>query len=185
MRQILVFGSNLQGVHNAGAALTARQYYGAIYGQGAGLQGNSYAIPTKDSRLKPLPLKQIEEFVRRFVVFVYSCNLKKKDYYFKITAIGCGLAGYTPEQIAPFFEKLLYIDNVCLPEQFLDIYKKNEANSKHYKPEEQRKLLRKNIELLFKKGFTQQEIADRLGIHQPTVNRYIKKIRDRYENSKN
>ena len=179
MREIFVFGSNLAGRHGAGAALTARQYYGAVYGQGAGLQGNSYAIPTKDFRLRSLPLAQIQEYVRRFIVFVYSCNLQNKDYFFKITAIGCGLAGYTLEQIAPFFEKLLYVENVSLPEQFLEIYK---VSSKHYKSEEKRQILQKKILLLHEKKFTQQEIADKLGIYQPTVNRYLKKLLKDKEN---
>ena len=96
---VFVFGSNLAGRHGKGAALFARKYKGAVYGQGEGFQGNSYAIPTKDAGLKTLPIKDIEKHVKSFLVFA-SLRL---DLEFEITNVGCGLAGYSPEQIAPLF----------------------------------------------------------------------------------
>ena len=97
---IFVFGSNLAGRHGAGAALFARQKHGAIYGQGIGLQGNSYALPTKNMYIRTLPLQEIKKHVDVFIQFA-------KDNYemvFQVTRIGCGLAGYSETQIAPMFK---------------------------------------------------------------------------------
>lgn len=96
---IFVFGSNLAGRHGKGAALYARQHHGAIYGLGVGRQGDSYAIPTKDERLRVLPLDVIHDHVRDFIEYA-SAN---PGLQFQVTAIGTGLAGYTHEQIAPMF----------------------------------------------------------------------------------
>lgn len=96
---IFVFGSNLAGRHGKGAALEARRHHGALYGQGTGLQGASYAIPTKDERLKTLPLPRIKTFVDTFIAFAQS----RPDLTFNLTRIGCGLAGYNDHQIAPLF----------------------------------------------------------------------------------
>lgn len=100
MTDIFTFGSNLRGAHGKGAALEAIQKYGAIYGQGVGLQGQSYAIPTKDERLYPLALPHINEFVTLFKTFA---NLHQEVFRFNVTRIGCGLAGYRDQQIAPMF----------------------------------------------------------------------------------
>jgi hypothetical protein len=96
---IFVFGSNLAGRHGKGAALFARQHHGAVYGQGEGLQGTSYALPTKDARLRSLPLEWIGYYVLRFLDFAQ----RHPDLTFHVTPIGCGLAGYAPAQIAPLF----------------------------------------------------------------------------------
>ena len=112
MTEIFVFGSNLAGRHGKGAALFARKHHGAIYGQGEGLQGTSYAIPTKDEHLRTLPLYVICDYVDQFVQFAEA----HQELTFNVTPIGCGLAGYTPEQIAPFFEQVT--QNVRLPEVF-------------------------------------------------------------------
>lgn len=96
---IFVFGSNLAGRHGAGAALFARRNHGAIYGQGIGPQGNSYAIPTKDYHIQTLPLETIQGYVNEFLH--YARNHPELD--FQVTRIGCGLAGYTDAQIAPMF----------------------------------------------------------------------------------
>lgn len=112
--KIFVFGSNLAGRHGMGAALFARQKYGAIYGQGEGLQGNSYAIPTKDENIKTLSLPRIGTFIANFVSFARS----RPDLVFEVTKIGCGLAGYSEDDIRPLF--VLHIgglpSNVRLPE---------------------------------------------------------------------
>lgn len=100
MKTIFVFGSNLAGRHGKGAALYARQKYGAIYGQGQGRQGNSYAIPTKDGRLKTLSLDTIADNIVTFLEYA----LEHPELKFKITPIGCGLAGYRRDEIKPLFE---------------------------------------------------------------------------------
>lgn len=109
---IFVFGSNLAGRHGKGAALHARKHCGAIYGQPEGLQGNSYAIPTKDGSLRVLPLPDIERNVARFVAFARM----RPELRFRLTPIGCGLAGYRYEQIAPMFRAAP--PNVELPDEF-------------------------------------------------------------------
>jgi len=97
---IFVFGSNLAGIHGAGAALVARQKFGAKLGVGVGLSGRSYAIPTKDKYLKTLDLEVIKHYVDMFKSFTYSA----KEYKFWVTRVGCGLAGYKDYQIAPLFK---------------------------------------------------------------------------------
>ena len=96
---IFVFGSNLAGRHGKGAALTAFRTHGAIYGQGYGMQGNSFAIPTKDENLNTLPINKIEKYVNNFIKYA-TLN---PDLMFQVTRIGCGLAGYEDEDIAPLF----------------------------------------------------------------------------------
>lgn len=98
--EIFVFGSNLAGRHGKGAALTAFKQYGAIYGQGIGLQGSSYAIPTKDEQIKTLPLNKIRRYVEQFIKFARL----NPEMTFKVTAIGTGLAGYDEKDIAPMFK---------------------------------------------------------------------------------
>ena len=125
MREIFVFGSNLAGRHGKGAALFARENHGAIYGQGEGLQGNSYAIPTKDRNLKVLDLENIRTYIWRFCRFAYM----HPELKFNVTKIGCGLAGYTPEEIARQFPLLtLEMENVILPEEFKVILEKRKVN---------------------------------------------------------
>jgi hypothetical protein len=109
---VFVFGSNLRGAHGKGAALWAKQHRGAIYGQGEGFQGNSYAIPTKDERIQTLPLFRIRNYVDRFKRFARE----HPELTFQLTPIGCGLAGYSPEHIAPMFEDAPA--NVILPAEF-------------------------------------------------------------------
>jgi hypothetical protein len=110
--EIFVFGSNLAGRHGKGAALAARKQHGAIYGQSEGLQGNSYAIPTKDELLNTLHIDTIDMAVERFLEFAVA----HPEMTFNVTPIGCGLAGYKPEQIAPFFKGAP--ENVLLPDEF-------------------------------------------------------------------
>ena len=100
---IFVFGSNLGGRHGKGAALEARNKWGAIYGVGVGHQGWSYAIPTKSAGLDTLPLDIIKLYVEQFVAYAHDFDFMYPYITFKVTNIGCGLAGYIPEQIAPMF----------------------------------------------------------------------------------
>lgn len=96
---VFVFGSNLAGNHGAGAARYALDNHGAIYGQGMGHQGNSYAIPTKDSNLNTMRLSTISEYVDMFLEYAR----KNPHLTFKVTRVGCGLAGYSSDDIAPMF----------------------------------------------------------------------------------
>lgn len=108
--QIFVFGSNKAGRHGKGAALYALRYHGAIYGQGVGMQGNSFAIPTKDAELRVLRLKEIQFYVALFLK--YASLHPEMD--FNVTKIGCGLAGYQEHEIAPMFKNAPF--NCNLPE---------------------------------------------------------------------
>ena len=98
---IFVFDSNLAGKHGAGAALEARKKWGAVYGQGVGRQGESYAIPTKDENIKTLSLFDIKVYVDEFLE--YAESLPHQLFY--VTRVGCGLAGYQDWQVAPLFIK--------------------------------------------------------------------------------
>jgi len=96
--QVFVFGSNLAGVHGAGAAKAALRY-GARPGHGIGLQGRSYAIPTKDYDLNTLSLDAIKPYIERFKKITLECP--HVDFF--VTRVGCGLAGYKDKDIAPLF----------------------------------------------------------------------------------
>jgi hypothetical protein len=115
MTEIFVFGSNLAGRHGKGAALFAKEHHGAIYGKGWGRQGNSYGIPTKGYKLEVLPLTEIEKYVTIFLQYAND----HRELIFKLTPIGCGLAGYLPEEIAPFFKGAP--ENVHLPKEFQEV----------------------------------------------------------------
>lgn len=97
--RIFVFGSNLAGRHGKGAALEAKEKWGAVYGQGIGHHGQSYAIPTKDWDLESLPLNTIQVFVATFLNYAQD----HPDLRFRVTRVGCGLAGYTEAEIKPMF----------------------------------------------------------------------------------
>lgn len=113
--KIFVFGSNLAGRHGAGAALYAKQHHGAVQGLGWGRCGNSYALPTKDYELRPLSFDRIEYYVGNFLVYARA----NPQMVFEVTAVGCGLAGYTPALIAPMFVDAP--ENCELPSVFLSV----------------------------------------------------------------
>jgi len=96
---IFVFGSNLAGRHGAGAALHARNAWGAKYGVGEGPTGSAYAIPTKDEHIKTRALVDIKASVDRFLDYARCRPFET----FQVTRVGCGLAGYTDDQIGPMF----------------------------------------------------------------------------------
>jgi len=106
--EFFVFGSNARGMHGGGAAAAAMKYYGAVWGQGEGLQGQSYAIPTMGT------LEETEQAIQRFIQFAKV----HPEMKFLVTRIGCGIAGYTPRQIAPMFASAVNVENVCLPKDF-------------------------------------------------------------------
>lgn len=110
--QIFVFGSNKLGRHGGGAAKAALDYYGAVYGDGLGLRGRSYALPTKYTPAESMPLDEINEAVHDFIEFA-SMNLSKK---FFVTRVGCVLAGYQDSQIAVMFKHAP--TNCNFPEQW-------------------------------------------------------------------
>lgn len=125
--EIFVFGSNLKGVHGAGAAKKAYQSFGAIWGRPSGIQGKSYAIPTKDQHLKPLPLGIITKFIKDFIVFAQN----NPKFTFFVTKIGCGLAGYCTADIATIFNNIPNIpSNVVLPIEFSPKYETLPVQSK-------------------------------------------------------
>lgn len=126
--EVFVFGSNELGLHGSGAARMARKW-GAEYGQGFGMMAQSFAIPTKDWEIEQLPLEMIEFYVKRFIAFADRHMSARWKFY--VTKIGCGLAGYTPEDIAPMFKEAMSIKTVYLPQEFIDI-----INSLEVKPEE-------------------------------------------------
>lgn len=115
MREIFVFGSNLAGIHGAGAALFARKHHGALQRVGVGLQGSSYAIPTKDEHIRTLPLSVIEKHVKDFIAFANQHH----EMAFNVTRIGCGLAGYKDQDIAPMFRGAPV--NCRLPDEWRNI----------------------------------------------------------------
>jgi hypothetical protein len=110
--EIFVFGSNLAGMHGGGAARAARLYFGAVMGQGVGLQGQSYAIPTMQG-----DADTIRPYVDGFIAFARQHPEKK----FLVTRIGCGIAGFDAEDIAPLFRDAMQVSNISLPADFWDV----------------------------------------------------------------
>lgn len=96
---IFVFGSNLAGIHGAGAARDAHLNHGAVMGIGEGRTGNAYALPTKDWHIQSLSLREIAVHARRFILYA---NRNPTEQFF-VTRIGCGLAGFKDADIAPLF----------------------------------------------------------------------------------
>lgn len=96
---IFVFGSNLAGRHGMGSARRAFQTFGANYGVGQGMCGRSYAIPTKNHSLHTLPLEAIRNYITLFLHYA----LRHPEFEFFVVNVGCGLAGYKPKEIAPYF----------------------------------------------------------------------------------
>lgn len=104
--EIFVFGSNLAGMHGGGAAYVAHRKFGAIMGQGVGLQGQSYAIPTMQGGVET-----IRPYVDEFIAFAKE----HQDLTFFVTRIGCGIAGFTDEEISPLFKEAHSVGNIVLP----------------------------------------------------------------------
>ena len=104
--EIFVFGSNLKGMHGGGAAYIAYRKFGAIMGQGVGLQGQSYAIPTMQGGVDT-----IRPYVDEFIAFAKQHT----ELTFLVTRIGCGIAGFTDEEISPLFKAAHGVENIVLP----------------------------------------------------------------------
>ena len=110
--EIFVFGSNEAGIRGAGAARIANKLFGSEFGKGVGRTGQTYAIPTKNHMIRTLSLHAIEKYVKAFIE-----ESKNYSYLtFLVTEIGCGLAGYTPRDIAPMFKDIP--ENIIIPESF-------------------------------------------------------------------
>jgi len=115
--EIFVFGSNTAGRHGAGAAKTAMGW-GAKYGQGEGLQGRTYGIPTVNAAItNKLNVNKIAKYVDNFIVFAKE----HPEMIFLVTEIGCGLAGWTVKDMAPLFKEAIEISNIHLPNKFWNI----------------------------------------------------------------
>lgn len=112
--EIFVFGSNERGLHGSGAARIAKLKFGAIQGQGVGLQGQSYAIPTMH-----VPLPKIKQYVSEFIEFAKL----HQELFFFVTRIGCGKAGHDEDDIAMLFKDAILLNNVCLPSTFIEVIK--------------------------------------------------------------
>lgn len=116
--EIFVFGSNLQGYHGGGAARLAMNQWGAVWGQGTGLQGQTYAIPTMKGGIGT-----IRPYIDQFIKFAQN----DPERTFLVTEIGCGIAGFRPADIAPLFKNAINIPNIWLPQRFWEILQKEEV----------------------------------------------------------
>lgn len=109
--EVFVFGSNLKGMHGGGAARVAYDKFGAVWGQGIGMQGQSYAIPTMQGGVET-----IKPYTDEFIEYAKQHPEKK----FLVTPIGCGIAGFSESEIAPLFKDAVNLENVWLPEKFYE-----------------------------------------------------------------
>mgnify|MGYP000015460820 FL=1 len=116
--EIFVFGSNLRGYHGGGAARLAMNQWGAVWGQGTGLQGQTYAIPTMQGGIGT-----IRPYIDQFIKFAQN----DPERTFLVTEIGCGIAGFRPADIAPLFKNAINIPNIWLPQRFWEILQKEEV----------------------------------------------------------
>ena len=108
--EVFVFGSNLAGSHGGGAARLAYNRFGAVWGKGVGLQGQSYAIPTMHGGVDA-----IKPYVDEFISFAKL----HPELIFLVTKIGCGIAGFKDEEIAPLFAAAIDVENIILPKSFV------------------------------------------------------------------
>ena len=113
--EVFVFGSNLRGFHGGGAARVAHEKFGAVWGEGVGFHGQSYAIPTMHGGID-----EIKPYVDDFCEFVWN----HPDKLFLVTRVGCGIAGFRDEQMALLFADLIDTDNVALPKEWVEIIEK-------------------------------------------------------------
>ena len=121
--QIFVFGSNTLGYHTGGASRTARKKFGAVWGQPEGLQGQSYAIPVDFGRGVRNDV-DVKAAVDRFISFAKEHT----EFFFLVTRVGCGTAGYHDDEMAQFFKDALNIKNISLPRSFVDALNGGEMN---------------------------------------------------------
>ena len=108
--EIFVFGSNIQGAHGGGAAWFAHKNFGAEWGIGEGLTGRTYALPTMEGTAS----------MKKAIAHFIDCAKQHPELTFLVTAVGCGIAGYTPKEVAPMFREALSVENIYLPKVFID-----------------------------------------------------------------
>jgi hypothetical protein len=108
--EIFVFGSNIQGAHGGGAAWFAHKAFGAEWGVGEGLTGHTYALPTMEGKAS------MQHAVEHFI----ACAKQHPELTFLVTAVGCGIAGYRADEVAPLFKEATSLENVYLPQIFWD-----------------------------------------------------------------
>lgn len=115
-REIFVFGSNEAGRHGKGAALHAKNVYGARNGIGEGLTGNAYALPTKDSNLNSLPIGKVFQNIKTF------CDFARENptYRFLVTPVGTGLAGFSKRNITYGFKQAVLPSNCVLTSSWIN-----------------------------------------------------------------
>ena len=118
--EIFVFGSNLAGAHGGGAARLAYRKFGAVWGEGVGLHGRTYAIPTMQGGVRT-----IKPFVDEFIRFA----IEHQWLTFLVTRIGCGIAGFQDRDIAPLFKAAINVENIILPKGFVDYIVPNETEN--------------------------------------------------------
>ena len=109
--EIFVFGSNLAGAHGGGAAWLAYNRFGAVWGEGVGMHGRTYAIPTMQGGVDT-----IKPYVDDFILFAKE----HRELTFLVTRIGCGIAGFRDEEIAPLFREAICVENIILPKEFVE-----------------------------------------------------------------
>ena len=120
--EIFVFGSNLAGAHGGGAARLAYRKFGAVWGEGVGLHGRTYAIPTMQGGVQT-----IKPYVDEFIRFAKE----HPSLTFLVTRIGCGIAGFQDRDIAPLFKAAINVDNIILPKGFVEYIVTNETDNYH------------------------------------------------------
>ena len=128
---IFVFGSNPEGHHGAGSAYVALKKFGAIYGQGEGLQGNAYALPTTELRYYMRPKNSIysmlEEVIVENIKRMYDCAEEHPDWKFKVAYRNQPsertLCGYSGRELMGMFKKACdgnYPDNIYFSQEWAD-----------------------------------------------------------------
>ena len=120
--EIFVFGSNLAGAHGGGAARLAYRQFGAVWGEGVGLHGQTYAIPTMQGGVRTIK-PYVDEFIRFAIEHPWLT--------FLVTRIGCGIAGFQDRDIAPLFKAAINVENIILPKGFVDYIVPNETDNYH------------------------------------------------------
>ena len=120
--EIFVFGSNLAGAHGGGAARLAYRKFGAVWGEGVGQHGQTYAIPTMQGGVQTIK-PYVDEFIRFAIEHPWLT--------FLVTRIGCGIAGFQDRDIAPLFKAAINVENIILPKGFVDYIVPNETKNYH------------------------------------------------------
>ena len=117
--EVFAFGSNLAGMHGGGSARMAHMLFGAKMGQGVGMQGQSYAIPTMQDDINTIRPYYVEQFIQ------YA--EEHPELFFYITHIGCGIVGFQDKETAPLSAHAVGLRNVCMPYSFIEHLEHNRS----------------------------------------------------------